>query len=197
MTEQSVISRTFHGAEVRIPTDALFAAWLREATAPSSPPALPYPVPRIGEAWPGQGGINGGLARDVDGKPYWLIVSPKNVGSFEGIEYGGYGVDEPGAKSEFDGRANAIALINSSTSHPIVEKCVGFVHEGHSDFYVAAKRESAVLYANVKEEFEGWHLTSTQYSDSYAWVQYFGYGSQRGLSKGYKGRVRLVRRLEF
>ena len=41
-----------------------------------------------------------------------------------------------------------------------------------------------------------WHWTSTQYAGnaSDAWLQYFGSGHQHGTGKGYKGRVRAVRR---
>jgi len=42
----------------------------------------------------------------------------------------------------------------------------------------------------------GWHWTSTQYAGyaSDAWGQGFDNGSQHGNDKGYKGRVRAVRR---
>ena len=40
-----------------------------------------------------------------------------------------------------------------------------------------------------------WYWSSTQYSRSYAWGQYFGGGSQYGNAKSYTGRARAVRRL--
>lgn len=44
--------------------------------------------------------------------------------------------------------------------------------------------------------YPGWYWTSTQYAehDSIAWLQDFGYGYQSSNDKGYKGRVRAVRR---
>ncbi len=59
------------------------------------------------------------------------------------------------------------------------------------------RQESALLYANLKPAFEPtWHWTSEQYAGyaSSAWLQYFGGGSQDYDGKGYKGRVRAVRR---
>lgn len=195
MSNQQTLTRRFHGAELTVPADDLFAAWLKQTIAQPAP--VRSAVPRIGEVWPGQGGINGGLARDADGKPYWLIVAPADIGKFESIEWGGYEIDEPSAKSEFDGLANTIALVESSTPHPAAIQCRGVDFEGHRDYYLAAKREMAVLYANVRELFEGWHWSSTQYSADNAWGQYFGDGSQDGALKDGRGRARAVRRFDF
>ncbi len=56
--------------------------------------------------------------------------------------------------------------------------------------------ESALLYANVREKLdtERWHWTGTQYSESGAWSQYFGLGSQGSGDKKYEARARAVRR---
>ncbi len=59
------------------------------------------------------------------------------------------------------------------------------------------RQEAALLFANVKTAFEPeWHWTSEQYAGyaSYAWLQYFLDGGQYYGVKGYKGRVRAVRR---
>ena len=42
-------------------------------------------------------------------------------------------------------------------------------------------------------EDDGWHWTSTQYSESSAWMQNFADGSQDYTSKSYERRVRFVR----
>jgi hypothetical protein len=49
-----------------------------------------------------------------------------------------------------------------------------------NDARLPTKVEAALLYANLKAEFEtsDWYWTSTPYSASDAWVQYFRYGSQ-------------------
>jgi hypothetical protein len=56
--------------------------------------------------------------------------------------------------------------------------------------------ESAMLFANLKDEFEeAWYWTGEQSSAYYAWFQSFGGGSQGGDGKSYERPVRLVRRL--
>jgi hypothetical protein len=202
--EQNVLKRRLGGGEISVPEDDLFAAWLEKVTGKSRSPVievnvvpLAKSVPRIGEVWPGQGGINGGLARDENGAPYWLIVSPAEIGFFDEIQWGGYGVDVPDAKSEFDGRANTVALLATTEQHPAAQKCAAVEHEGHRDYYLPAKREMAVLYANVRELFEGWHWSSTQYSAHNAWYQFFDDGYQVNASKSNTGRARAVRRLDF
>ncbi|MGB8422239.1 hypothetical protein [Paraburkholderia sp.] len=195
MSNQQTLTRRFGAAELTVPSDELFSAWLKHQLGMSI--KVGRDVPSIGAQWEGEGGINGGLARDADGKPYWLILPPAEVSSFTG-QWGGYEIDEPGAKSDFDGLANTIALCESSVDHPAAQMCRQLVYEGHSDFYLPAKREGAVLYANVPEQFEKvWHLLSTQYSANDAWLQYFGAGGQYHAYKGIKGRFRAVRRLDF
>lgn len=59
------------------------------------------------------------------------------------------------------------------------------------------RQEAALLFANAKDAFgAAWHWTSEQYAGnaSGAWTQYFDDGSQDYYGKGYKGRVRAVRR---
>jgi hypothetical protein len=195
MSNQQALTRRFGAAELTVPADELFSAWLKQQLGKSI--NVGRDVPSIGALWAGEGGHNGGLARDADGKPYWLIVPPTEVSSFTG-EWGGYGTDEPGAKSDFDGLANTIALCDSTVDHPAAQRCRQLVHEGHNDFYLPAKREGAVLYANVPELFEKvWHYTSTQCSPIIAWGQYFADGYQDYADKYDAGRFRAVRRLDF
>lgn len=59
------------------------------------------------------------------------------------------------------------------------------------------RQEAALLFANAKDAFEpDWHWTSEQYAGnaSHAWGQIFYDGTQGNTGKGYKGRVRAVRR---
>ncbi len=44
---------------------------------------------------------------------------------------------------------------------------------------------------------EAWYWSSTQYSEDYAWLQYFLYGYQIYSSKKYEGRARLVRLIQL
>lgn len=56
--------------------------------------------------------------------------------------------------------------------------------------------ESALLYAHLRDQFEpGYHWTSTQYSDDFAWLQNFVTGYQGDLGKDDEVRARVVRRL--
>lgn len=60
------------------------------------------------------------------------------------------------------------------------------------------RREQALLYANLKEQFDGaWYWSSEQRAgDSvYAWCQYFDGGDQGWGGKGDERRARAVRRL--
>lgn len=210
MSSEQSITHDIAGAKLTVPVDALVSAWLEQQVQRSRSLKMLNKLvigesmvgriaspPKIGVVWPGEGGINGGLARDEAGNPYWLIVSPGDI-SIQEFEWGGRGHDESGAQSEFDGRANTLALSESSMDHPAAQRCREVIYEGHKDFYLAAKRESAVLYANVPEAFEkAWYWTSTQYSALGAWIQLFGDGIQFTALKLTQGRVRAVRRLDF
>jgi hypothetical protein len=60
------------------------------------------------------------------------------------------------------------------------------------------RREQALLFANLKEEFEPrWYWSCEQHasSPSNAWFQYFDNGGQNNFGKSYEGRARAVRRL--
>jgi len=60
------------------------------------------------------------------------------------------------------------------------------------------RQESALLFANAKDAFkQTWYWTGEQhaYYASYTWLQHFGNGNQYLTDKGYKGRVRAIRRV--
>jgi hypothetical protein len=59
------------------------------------------------------------------------------------------------------------------------------------------KQESALLYANLQDQFDAgyWHWTSTQFSEDDAWDQYFDDGHQYYDDKDYERRCRFVRRI--
>jgi hypothetical protein len=56
--------------------------------------------------------------------------------------------------------------------------------------------ESALLYTNLQDQFrtDDWYWTGTQSPDNYAFIHYFGYGTQDYNTKKYEGRCRAVRR---
>ncbi len=154
-------------------------------------------VPKIGQPWPGQGGIYAGVMRGEGDQPdYHLILAVDTTSIFSDIQWGGYGDTVPGADSEWDGQANTGAILSASGDHPAAEKVAAVMVDGHSDFYLPAKRESALLYANLPEQFEAaYYWTSTQRSAYDAVYQYFGYGNQGYGGEYDKLRARAVRRL--
>ncbi len=52
--------------------------------------------------------------------------------------------------------------------------------EGHKDFHVPDRAESALLYAVAKDEHDqnDWYWMSEPDGSAWAWVQFFDYGSQ-------------------
>lgn len=123
-------------------------------------------VPQIGQPWPGQGGLYAGVARGRDGAPDCHLI---------------LAADKPETDLTWKrGIAWAMAV----------------TVDGHSDFTLPTRFESALLYANLQEQFEPrWHWTGTQYSASSAWTQHFGSGFQYNDVKRDKARCRAVRRL--
>ena len=160
--------------------------------------ALASSIPAIGEAWPSQGGVYVGMVRGENGNPdCHLVVATDAAGATEKVKWGGYEQDEPGAANEYDGLANTLALIESEHNHPAAQWAAGLDIAGHNDWYLPARRELALCYANVPELFEKarWHWSSTQYGPSLAWVQDFDVGSQLGDHKDGECRARAVRRV--
>lgn len=193
----SEITIPFHGGKLVVPEREAASAWLDKvlkATTSQSLPRISVP-PALGDYWPDEGGIFAGVMPDSNGSQYPLIAS---VDDFDAAEWGSYGVDEPGAKSDLDGHANTLALIESRNSHPAAELAKGYEKDGHSDFFLPAKRQISLCAATIPDKFEkAWYWTSTQYSAGDAWSQYFNGGFQLTAYKDNKGRVRLVRRSNF
>jgi hypothetical protein len=60
------------------------------------------------------------------------------------------------------------------------------------------RREQALLYANLKAQFESeWYWSGEQHAsdDDYAWIQNFNFGGQVIIYKSARLRARAVRRL--
>jgi len=134
-------------------------------TAPAVQTRAPS-TPKIGEPWPGQGGIYAGVTRGVDGgSDCHLILA----------------IEVPEKRLAWKaGNAWAAKL----------------KVDEHADFHMPTRDESALLYANVRDNFDpsAWYWTGTQYSDDSAFDQGFDYGYQDYGGKKYEGRVRAVRR---
>lgn len=165
-----------------------------------NPPAAFAPasaVPALGANWPGQGGVNAGLMRGLDGaRDYYLIVPTGDDAEFEELKYGPRDLEVKGADSAWDGQANTKALLATGKSHPAAEACAGFTRDGHSDYYLPARRELQMAEAVCPEVFsKTWHWSSTQRSADDAFSMLFDDGNQDLNDKYDALRVRPVRRL--
>ncbi|WP_454674868.1 hypothetical protein [Achromobacter pestifer] len=154
-------------------------------------------APSVGQVWPGQGGVYAGIMRGQDGKPdHHLIVPTAPAAHTDSIAWGPRGRDVEGAKCEWDGRSNTLALYGDGRNHPAAEWAYGLEIDEHNDFYLPSRRELRLMWTNVPELFRaGWYWSSTQYSAGYAWIQNFVDGSQTIYGKDYSCRARAVRRL--
>lgn len=152
-------------------------------------------VPAIGEYWPGEGGVNGGLFQGGD-RPYYLIV-PTGEDAEADLEWGGYGQELDGAKSPWDGQANTAYLVSSNREHdhPAAQFCANFERDGHKDFYLMARREATFLETTVAGVFSNpWHWTSSQFSALTAYSMDFEVGWLGYDAKDGERLVRPVRR---
>jgi hypothetical protein len=151
---------------------AFIAAMLRspetgESESIDEPIETSHAVPQIGEYWQGQGGIYAGMCRGLNGeRDYPLILFTEITET------------ERNWKDSLD--ASKEITVN-----------------GQQDFHVPTKEESALLYANLKDKFDAdvWYWTSTQSSDSNAWIQSFYGGVQYDTNKSSERRCCFVRRL--
>ncbi|WP_432782449.1 DUF1566 domain-containing protein [Pseudomonas veronii] len=153
-------------------------------------------IPAVGEYWPGEGGVNGGLFPGGE-KPYYLIV-PTGSDAEATHEWGGYGEELGGAKSPWDGQANTAYLASSNREHdhPAVQFCAAFERDGHKDFYLMARREASFLEITVPDVFtQAYHWTSSQRSANTAYDMDFVDGWLDTSGKLNERLARPVRRI--
>lgn len=186
-------------ATIKMPATALAQLALASVIgqiAPQQPaPALPAgAVPALGAYWPGQGGVNAGLMRGLDGaRDYYLIVAAADIGDHA---WGGYR-EESKATSKSDGKANTEWLCNEETQHPAANACAEYKADGHHDFYLPAAAELYHCWVNCLEVFaqDCYYWSSSQRSADFAFDMSFGDGCQSRSVKLDELRVRPVRRL--
>ena len=157
--------------------------------------------PAIGEYWPGQGGIYGGILPAFDGMPArHLIFSATDAP--ERLTWGPYREKVDGASSRTDGRSNTATLLAKANlkgcdqpTYPAAEWAAAYTADGHSDFHLPSQAElfMASLYAPKAFGQESWYWSSTQTSAYHAFVQDFEYGTSLWFIKGSDDRVRAVR----
>ena len=160
-------------------------------TTPSPPSQTP---PKLGQYWPGQGGIFiGRIITTGDGPDDYLVMATAEHGEHADIAWGKYGTKIDGAASGNDGRGNTAAM--AAAGLPLGGWALGLDIEGHKDWHLPAQDELALMYINGREHCEKtWYWSSTQCSADGAWGQYFADGYQYAWGKDYEGRARAVRR---
>ena len=120
--------------------------------------------PPIGQPWTAQGGTYAGIVRGRDGQPDRHMVLA-------------------------DARPNTRLNWQAAMAW-----AAGVEVDGHTDFSLPDRYQSAVLFGNLDDQFEkAWYWTSTPASEGYAWYQLFSYGLQSSNLTSYEGRARAVR----
>ena len=125
--------------------------------------------PPIGDYWVGQGGIYSGLVRGENGQPDYHLI-----------------LDVGGSQQEFTWEA--------------AKACAQrVIADGHQDFTLPNRIESALLFANLRDKFNPnyWHWTWTEHSAGRAFGQNFYSGTQYVYTVTTEGRARFVRRVEL
>lgn len=153
----------------------------RKVAAKRRAPVATLKAPRLGQYWPGQGGVVFAIARGENGKPdTWLIAASDKSGKLKQLRssYGCYGTEIKTARSYRDGAANTAALLKADS--PLAKACTAVEADGHKDFFAPAQCQINMLRANLPDKIKdvGWVLSSTEYSAYYAWSQPFGVGTQ-------------------
>jgi len=152
-------------------------------------------TPRVGEYWPGQGGIYGGIMPDYDGHaPYHLVMSTDEA---VGVTWGSYFSADSAARSDADGQANTAALKQCGHAHPAAHWAAHYQKDGRYDFHLPARRELDMLAQTLPDHFSrsAWYWSSTEHADHEAWGRNFSGTPFEHLFKQFTGRARAVRRL--
>ena len=172
--------------------------WAKALTAAADQPAAEaqaiHPIatrPAPGEVWPGQGGIYIGDFRAQAGRLYGLIVAPE-----EDIGRAAWGPEGERDLSDWDGLGNTRRLRNEC---PAAKLAADYTRDGHSDFYLPARRELNLASANAADLFgtESWYWSSTPYSNGYAWAVDFEDGYTDRDTRRSEFRVRPFRRFIY
>ena len=153
------------------------------------------PPVKIGEAWPGEGGIFAGTLRNPEtGEIHHIIMHPQATNE---CRWGTYGKKIEGAGSYWDGASNTTAMRTSEQCSEIINAVAALSSiDGHTDYHIPAQAELNILCCNLRDMVEpNWHWSSTQCSSYTAWYQYFDSGFQDVYYKGTQLAVRAVRRI--
>ena len=153
------------------------------------------PPVKIGEAWPGEGGIFAGTLRNPEtGEIHHIIMHPQATNE---CRWGTYGKKIEGAGSYWDGATNTTAMRTSEQCSEIINAVAALSSiDGRTDYHIPAQAELNILCCNLRDMVEpNWHWSSTQYSSDDACGQYFEDGAQYIRLKDDTLAVRAVRRI--
>jgi len=173
--------------------------------------AVVYRAPYIGMAY--QGGVIAYILQSEDpgyvpGETHGLIASTANLiwDTRTAIQWKtvGQGYTTTGATGTAlgTGQANTSAIVNNQgAGNYAAQICNGYTNRDtgtgvYSDWYLPSKDELNKLYLNktvIGRFVDGVYWSSSEYSRTDAWVQYFVTGNQYSNEKYYFYRVRAVR----
>ncbi|MBS0368434.1 MAG: DUF1566 domain-containing protein [Proteobacteria bacterium] len=117
----------------------------------------------------------------------YLIALPTLA---EGERYAGIAIDAYGKPTH-----HLILIPQQPDTRLTWDDALAWAKEIGAD--LPTRQEQSLLFANCKDPFDAdWYWSGEQYAGyaSLAWLQGFGNGLQGTNDKGYKGRVRAVRR---
>lgn len=153
-------------------------------------------APKLGEYWPGQGGLYAGVLPDYEGRqPRVLIVADDQAVE---VPWGGAGDVERGAHDNADGYANTRDLIDcqvASHFHHAARFAWTYEKDGHDDFYLPSKRELDAVNVTMRDTLDqaDWYWSSTERSPALAWGRNFGGAPIDTMLKHMPGRALAVR----
>lgn len=161
---------TRNGVTIQVDDAAIMDMVLRsvlEDRHPALRKGITSSTPRIGEQWPGQGGIYAGIMRGRDGAPdYHLIVGPQH-----------------------DGELKWQAAMEWATGINVN------LHKDFTLPFRAEQALLFANVPELFEKT--WYWSREQHAEDsvYAWVQDFSNGGQNDAHKDFEWRARAVRRL--
>jgi len=165
--------------------------------------------PRIGQYWPGQGGMYAGIIRD--GENQWhLILGSETIEpvcandhdrysikhcAFKGT-WGAYPNKIAGEFSRNDGQHNTALILAAEPDNYLANAITSLSIDGHNDYYWPAQCENNLLFINLRKQLAPRrHWSSTNNSADGAWTQSFEDGYQGLDCKDIRFAARAVRKL--
>ncbi len=153
---------------------------------------------KIGDRGPAGGWIFYDKGNNSGGWRY-LEAAPEDQSTE--ARWGCYGISITGAEDAAigTGKANTAAIIKSCGEADIAAKIAAdYRGGGKSDWFLPSKDELYMMYTNLHTNGVGGfagdlYWSSSEYSEDYAWLQYFNNGGHPYDGKNYGRRVRAVR----